>query len=137
MAVPRTTLWEIQPHTRAKHRILKSYLDAWLPIMARYNGRILFIDGFAGPGRYSGGERGSPSFRSKRARNGSRLLLHRKRQETRRRLEGGNCSAEIGTPPASLGPVRSHRRQVCAELEPDARFSQGATRRHCAVLCLR
>src|ERR1700693_4679599 len=60
MAVPRTTLWEIQPHTRAKHRILKSYLDAWLPIMARYNGRILFIDGFAGPGRYSGGEEGSP-----------------------------------------------------------------------------
>ena len=28
--------------------------------MARYNGRILFIDGFAGPGRYSGGEEGSP-----------------------------------------------------------------------------
>lgn len=28
--------------------------------MATYNGRILFIDGFAGPGRYSGGEEGSP-----------------------------------------------------------------------------
>jgi len=28
--------------------------------MARYNGRILFVDGFAGPGRYAGGEEGSP-----------------------------------------------------------------------------
>ena len=28
--------------------------------MAKYNGRILFVDGFAGPGRYSGGEEGSP-----------------------------------------------------------------------------
>ncbi len=60
MAVPRTTLWSIQPHTQAKHAILRRYLQAWLPIMARYNGRIVFIDGFAGPGRYSGGEEGSP-----------------------------------------------------------------------------
>ncbi len=28
--------------------------------MTRWNGRILFIDGFAGPGEYSGGEPGSP-----------------------------------------------------------------------------
>lgn len=60
MAVPRTTLWPIQPHTAAKHAILRRYLQAWLPIMSRYNGRIVFIDGFAGPGQYSGGEDGSP-----------------------------------------------------------------------------
>lgn len=60
MAIPATTHWPIQPHTQTKHLILRRYLAAWLPIMARYNGRIIFIDGFAGPGRYSGGEEGSP-----------------------------------------------------------------------------
>lgn len=60
MAVPTTTRWPIQPHTQAKHVILRRYLQAWLPIMARYNGRIVFIDGFAGPGRYTDGEEGSP-----------------------------------------------------------------------------
>ena len=48
-------LWELKPHTQTKHLILKRYLNAWLPIMARYNGRILLIDGFAGRGRYSKG----------------------------------------------------------------------------------
>lgn len=56
----RGTRWPIEPHTRTKHLILRRYLDAWLPMMARYNGRILFVDGFAGPGRYTGGEEGSP-----------------------------------------------------------------------------
>ena len=60
MAVPRSTRWEIQPHTQIKHAILRRYLQAWLPIMGQTNGRIVFIDGFAGPGRYSGGETGSP-----------------------------------------------------------------------------
>ncbi len=60
MPVPRTTRWPLDPHTRAKHQILRSYLDAWLPIMAKWNGRIVFLDGFAGPGRYAGGEEGSP-----------------------------------------------------------------------------
>lgn len=60
MPVPRTTRWPLDPHTRAKHQILRWYLDAWLPIMASWNGRIIFLDGFAGPGRYAGGEEGSP-----------------------------------------------------------------------------
>ena len=55
-----TTIWDIEPHTQAKHEILRRYLQAWLPIMSRYNGRILYIDGFAGPGEYSKGEPGSP-----------------------------------------------------------------------------
>jgi three-Cys-motif partner protein len=57
---PKTTLWKLEPHTLGKHLVLKKYLDAWLPIMGRWNGRILFIDGFAGPGEYKGGEDGSP-----------------------------------------------------------------------------
>jgi three-Cys-motif partner protein len=60
MAAPTTVLWDRDEHTAAKHRILRKYLDAWLPIMARYNPKLLLIDGFAGPGRYTGGEDGSP-----------------------------------------------------------------------------
>lgn len=63
------TTWPIKPHTRAKHQILTAYLKAWAPIVTRSAGqlpasqrpeRALFIDGFAGPGEYSGGELGSP-----------------------------------------------------------------------------
>ncbi|MCH7713180.1 MAG: three-Cys-motif partner protein TcmP, partial [Chloroflexi bacterium] len=54
------TIWPIEPHTLAKHQILLKYLQAWLPIMSSWNGRVLYIDGFAGPGRYTGGEPGSP-----------------------------------------------------------------------------
>ena len=40
--------------------MLKGYLDAWFPILGTWNGRILFLDGFAGPGEYKDGEPGSP-----------------------------------------------------------------------------
>src|SRR6266446_7528365 len=61
MAAPRTTVWELEPHTRAKHEILRRYLQAWMPILAQGGFKnILYIDGFAGPGRYAGGEDGSP-----------------------------------------------------------------------------
>ncbi|PIU78275.1 MAG: hypothetical protein COZ28_01740 [Candidatus Moranbacteria bacterium CG_4_10_14_3_um_filter_44_15] len=51
-----STIWNIEPHTEEKHEILRKYLDAWLPIMTRWNGRVLYIDGFAGPGEYIGGK---------------------------------------------------------------------------------
>jgi three-Cys-motif partner protein len=60
VAVPRDTIWPLEPHTAAKHQILRKYLDAWFPILGTYNKRIVYLDGFAGPGRYSGGEPGSP-----------------------------------------------------------------------------
>ena len=60
MAVPKDTLWAIEPHTSAKHHILRRYLDAWLPILSTYNKRVVYLDGFAGPGRYTRGEPGSP-----------------------------------------------------------------------------
>ena len=69
MAIPKETLWPLEPHTLGKHRVLKSYLDAWLPIMGKWNGRILFIDGFAGPGKYKGGEDGSPLIALKALKN--------------------------------------------------------------------
>ena len=34
MAKPMQSLWEIEPHTKAKHEILKRYLDAWFPLRA-------------------------------------------------------------------------------------------------------
>ena len=60
MAVPRETIWPLQPHSLGKHRVLEEYLKAWLPILGQTEGRILFLDGFAGPGEYKGGEKGSP-----------------------------------------------------------------------------
>lgn len=59
--VKKLPTWELKPHTRAKHLILRSYLEAWLPKLA-WKKRIVFIDGFAGPGEYAGGEPGSPQI---------------------------------------------------------------------------
>lgn len=55
-----STIWPLKPHTEVKHIILKKYLNAWLPIITRWNKRIIYIDGFAGPGEYIGGKPGSP-----------------------------------------------------------------------------
>jgi three-Cys-motif partner protein len=60
MATPKTTIWDLELHTAAKHKILEGYLKAWFPIISRYNNVINYIDGFAGPGVYSKGELGSP-----------------------------------------------------------------------------
>jgi hypothetical protein len=50
---PRATIWSAEPHTFAKHRVLRRYLDAWIPIMGQSysgRGRVIVIDGFAGFG---------------------------------------------------------------------------------------
>lgn len=60
MAIPKDILWDIKPHTRAKHKILREYLLAWIPILGMRHDPIVYIDGFAGPGKYKGGEAGSP-----------------------------------------------------------------------------
>ncbi|MEJ5197820.1 MAG: three-Cys-motif partner protein TcmP [Anaerolineae bacterium] len=60
MAVPQDTIWEIEQHTLAKHEILRRYLGAWFPILSTGNLRVVYIDGFCGPGKYKGGEDGSP-----------------------------------------------------------------------------
>src|SRR6266480_4373366 len=54
------TLWPLGEHTPGKHLVLRNYLNAWLPILGMTHDRIVFIDGFAGPGEYAGGEPGSP-----------------------------------------------------------------------------
>ena len=35
MAVPTGVLWPRDPHTAAKHALLRCYTSAWFPIMAR------------------------------------------------------------------------------------------------------
>lgn len=56
-AMTDSVLWPLDPHTAAKHRVLRSYLDGWLPVMGRQaqrvrsfanvNPRLLLVDGFA------------------------------------------------------------------------------------------
>jgi three-Cys-motif partner protein len=68
--MPDPVCWPLDDHTAAKHRVLRAYLDGWIPIMGyqalrihRFrtdDARLLLVDGFAGPGRYTGGEPGSP-----------------------------------------------------------------------------
>jgi three-Cys-motif partner protein len=53
-------VWPMPAHTAAKHRLLRAYLSGWYPILARHSGQILYLDAFAGPGIYAGGEPGSP-----------------------------------------------------------------------------
>ena len=57
---PKSKLWPLDDHTKGKHLVLQQYLNAWLPIMSKYNDRLLIIDGFSGPGIYKNGEPGSP-----------------------------------------------------------------------------
>ncbi len=53
-------LWDIEPHTAAKHRILAEYWNAWLPILGSSHEGVNYLDAFAGPGEYRGHEPGSP-----------------------------------------------------------------------------
>lgn len=67
MAKDLGTVWDLEPHTAAKHAILRRYLQAWIPILSSAHGRVVYIDGFAGPGVYSRGEHGSPVIALKSA----------------------------------------------------------------------
>jgi three-Cys-motif partner protein len=60
LAGPKTTTWDLEPQTKAKHDILRGYLGGWFGKMGNTYPRIIFLDAFAGPGRYSDGSPGSP-----------------------------------------------------------------------------
>lgn len=59
---PREPVWPLDPHTAAKHDLLRRYLGAWFAKLAAggFHRRLIFLDGFAGPGIYDQGEPGSP-----------------------------------------------------------------------------
>ena len=71
-------LWKRERHTGAKHEILRRHLHAWFPILTRWNGRVGFIDGFAGPGEYLGGELGSPAIALEAAISHANDMSHAK-----------------------------------------------------------
>ncbi|MDO8691057.1 MAG: three-Cys-motif partner protein TcmP [Dehalococcoidia bacterium] len=60
MAAPATPIWDLDPHSHGKHEILRRYMQAWMAILGQSVPELVYIDGFAGPGRYSRGEDGSP-----------------------------------------------------------------------------
>jgi three-Cys-motif partner protein len=60
VTAPKDVVWSLEPHTKGKHEVLRHYLEAWFPILGFTQDRIVFIDGFAGPGEYAAGEKGSP-----------------------------------------------------------------------------
>ena len=69
MAVPTGILWERDPHTAAKHTLLRRYMSAWFPIMAKQFDEIgiTFFDGFAGPGQYTNAQESSPAIAMEQA----------------------------------------------------------------------
>lgn len=62
MPTPSTVLWDRDPHTGAKHDLWRHYLSAWLPILLPKFRRVIYAEGFAGPGTYNGGQPGSPKI---------------------------------------------------------------------------
>lgn len=54
---------DYREHTAVKHAILRDYLSAWVPILSSWQRKIIYIDGFCGPGSYKCGDQlfdGSP-----------------------------------------------------------------------------
>ena len=55
---------ELEEHTRRKHKILREYLARYLAVRCAFpqqsKFRLAIVEGFAGGGRYKGGEPGSP-----------------------------------------------------------------------------
>jgi three-Cys-motif partner protein len=48
------------PHHRAKHELLRRYMDVWLPKLGFTYNQVALVDGFASAGRYREEQRGSP-----------------------------------------------------------------------------
>lgn len=61
MATPKSVIWQRDPHTAEKHKLLRAYLNAWWPVLFQggYRGAT-YAEGFAGPGEYHGDRDGSP-----------------------------------------------------------------------------
>ena len=53
--------------SKAKHRILEKYFPAWARILGSWHPTLVYVDCFAGQGRYEAGELGSPLIITKKA----------------------------------------------------------------------
>ena len=124
LAVPTETLWARDPHTEAKHTLLRRYMSAWFPIMARQfrDIGITFFDGFAGPGEYTNAQESSPVIAMEQALRPevtrgdtqTRLVFI---EDDRRRAEHLRVLLDTRFPPASRPPglVRRVHRGKCAD----------------------
>ncbi|WP_445150493.1 three-Cys-motif partner protein TcmP [Baekduia sp. Peel2402] len=95
-------MWDLDDHTEKKHVLLGRYLSRWVPIFQHGHGKtdnLVFVDGFAGPGIYSGGQPGSPVVMLKTYLNAQRqpdTVLHcffveqspKRHEELERQIEG-------------------------------------------------
>lgn len=59
-ALPSSKLPPYHPHHRAKHELLRRYMDVWMPKLGFTYNQVALVDGFASVGRYQDGKRGSP-----------------------------------------------------------------------------
>ena len=125
LAVPTGILWERDPHTAAKHTLLRRYMSAWFPIMAKQFREIgiTFFDGFAGPGEYTNAQDSSPAIAMEQARRSevtcygtqTRLVFvedHRGRAEHLENL----LDARFPLTTRPLGLVVLVRRGKCGDL---------------------
>lgn len=125
---PREVTWKLEDHTKAKHEILRKYLQAWLPILAQGGfPHIVVIDGFAGPGIYDDGEDGSPiialkAFLDQQGRIKARCHFHfvEKDEGRAEELDRRVCALfeERGGKPANL-LVKIHGGKSFEEAHPE------------------
>lgn len=119
------TTWGIEPITEAKHEILRYYLGAWFPILASVHRRLLYVDGFPGPGEHSKGEDGSPIFALKVARDhvlgkklqrpGMELVSWQGSSDELVRKDGGFHRREIDSLVYSLYGLTEEERKMMEE----------------------
>jgi hypothetical protein len=58
--LPLDKLPPYSPHHRAKHELLRRYMDVWMSKLGFTYDQVALIDGFASAGRYKDKRRGSP-----------------------------------------------------------------------------
>lgn len=58
--LPRDKLPLYSAHHRAKHELLRRYMDVWMPKLGFTYDQVALVDGFASAGRYRDDQRGSP-----------------------------------------------------------------------------
>jgi len=59
---------QLKEVSKAKHHILEKYFPAWAKILGSRHPTLVYVDCFAGPGQYAGGEEGSPLIILNKAR---------------------------------------------------------------------
>ena len=62
------TQYQLKEVSKAKLKILEKYFPAWAKILGSRHQTLVYVDCFAGAGRYAGGEEGSPLVILKKAR---------------------------------------------------------------------